>query len=308
MARRPLLIVLNARAGKGEAAAAWEMIRAALQEAGRPFDVVELTRGSTARDLQRAAALARQRRAALVAIGGDGTISSVAREALAADLPLGVVPRGTFNYFAREWGIPDEPMAAAEVLLHGEERRVQVGLVNGLPFLVNASLGLYPRLLEDREAFLQQTRRSRVLAVLSSLVLALRGWRQLRIEAEQGSGVVRTPTLFVGNTRVQMERLGLAPQLLDCLSEGRLIGLRLSPISTWALLSVILRGALGQLGGTEHVEQFGFRRLVVHPRGRRSLRVAMDGEVTRLRTPLTIEVRDAALSLLVPRAPLDRPT
>ena len=51
---------------------------------------------------------------------------------------------------------------------------MQVGLLNDRPFLVNASLGLYPQLLEDREAFKQKFGRSRLVALWSGLVTLMR--------------------------------------------------------------------------------------------------------------------------------------
>lgn len=77
---------------------------------------------------------ASQRNGGVVAAGGDGTIRFIAQEVLAAGLPFGVLPLGTFNYFARDNNLPQEVDAAAQVLIDGmragSERQVQVGLLN----------------------------------------------------------------------------------------------------------------------------------------------------------------------------------
>ena len=97
---------------------------------------------------------------AVVAAGGDGTINAVAQEAHDAGCPMGVLPQGTFNYFSRTHGIPTETTEAIRALMSSRVEPVQVGLVNENVFLVNASLGLYPALLEDREQFKQRFHQS----------------------------------------------------------------------------------------------------------------------------------------------------
>jgi diacylglycerol kinase family enzyme len=72
------------------------------------------------------------------------------------------------------------------------------------------------------------------------------------------------------------------------------------PIGTLALFGLLYRGALGQLGETDNVVSFAFDRLTVRPYRRRRIKVAMDGEVTWLRTPLVFQVAPHALPLLVP--------
>ena len=69
-------------------------------------------------------------------------------------------------------------------MLHETARPVQVGLVNQQVFLVNASLGLYPKLLEDREAWKAQFGRSRLVAFGAGLSTLLRGDRDLRLRIE----------------------------------------------------------------------------------------------------------------------------
>jgi diacylglycerol kinase family enzyme len=303
----PLSVVMNRNAGHGQDDTLQSEVRGVLEGAGREFTWIDAGPREMSAALREAAARARRNRGTLVAIGGDGTINSAAIAALDAGVPLGLVPRGTFNYFARALGMPLEASEAAQVLLTGRVAPVQAGGINGRPFLVNASLGLYPQLLEDREAFLQRVGRNRALAIVSSLVLAVRGWRQLRVDADSGAPALRTPTLFVCNNRVQLERLGFDEDLLLALEHGQLVGLNARPITTLQMLALILRGALGQLGEADRVERLSFRRMVVRPPGRRSMKVAIDGEVLRLRTPIVIEVLPQPLQVVVPSTPMDAP-
>jgi hypothetical protein len=80
----------------------------------------------------------------LAVAGGDGSLATVAAAAIDHDLPFVCVPAGTRNHFARDLGLdPSDPSGALDALSDGEERRIDVGEVNGHVFLNNVSLGIY---------------------------------------------------------------------------------------------------------------------------------------------------------------------
>src|SRR5690606_5437963 len=185
---------------------------------------------------------ARDQGGAVVAVGGDGTLSAVAQGVLDAGLPFGIVPQGTFNYFGRTYGISQDTEAAARALLAARPEPVQVGLVNDRLFLINASLGLYPQLLEDREAYKKRYGRSRVVALWSALMTLARAHRQLSLQLEhQGqTRTLRTPTIVVGNNALQLEQIGIAEA--DALRQGQLVAMGVRPVGTLALYGLVLRG------------------------------------------------------------------
>jgi diacylglycerol kinase family enzyme len=241
----------------------------------------------------------------LVAAGGDGTLNRVAQAALEADVAFGVIPLGTFNYFARDNGIPLEPGAAAAALAAGTVQPVQVGLINDRVFLVNASLGLYPLLLEDREAFKQAYGRKRWVALLAALwTLAFRTQPKLAMRLATGGEMrtVRVSTLFVGNNPLQLARLGV--RQAQAVEAGQLAAIRVRPASAWRLLDIFLHGAVGRLGAADGVEAFAFREMEVAPaRPRRRpplVKVATDGESARLRLPIVFRVAPRPLKLVRP--------
>jgi len=208
-AASPLQFVINAAAGSGDADTKREVIETALRAAGRRGDLMFSGPAELAFVAQQAAIRAIATRTAVVAVGGDGTLNTVAQAAHAVGCAMGVVPQGTFNYFARAHGIPADPADAARLLLDWTPLPVQVAAVNDRVFLVNASLGLYPDLLEDREAYKARFGRTRWVAFIAASATLLRAQRQLRLRIELGAVVrdVRTLTLFVGNNRLQLEQL-----------------------------------------------------------------------------------------------------
>ena len=150
-------IVLNAGSGHSETELRRSTIESVLAAAGRQCHLELVDDPAELADKARSmAARAVAEGGILVAAGGDGTINTVAHEAVLAGCPFGVLPQGTFNYFGRTHGIPEDLAEAVYALLRGKVRPVQVGLLNNKIFLVNASVGLYPKLLEEREHDKQQ--------------------------------------------------------------------------------------------------------------------------------------------------------
>jgi diacylglycerol kinase family enzyme len=303
----PLQFVINAAAGSRDAEHKREALEAALQGAGRRGDLVFSDPADLAREAQAAATRARATHTAVVAVGGDGTLNTVAQAAHAAGCPMGVVPQGTFNYFARTHGIPSDTAEAARQVLRGVPTPVRVAAVNDRVFLVNASLGLYPELLEDREAYKARFGRSRWVALWAAAATLLRAQRQLHLRIEQGGVVrdVRTLTLFVGANRLQLEQVGVQPEapVGHVRDDTRITAVMLKPIGTLSMIRLMLHGAMGTLGEAQSVAHFEFSHLVVKPRlaqGRRGIKVAFDGEVARMRAPLEFRRLAEPLYLLVP--------
>jgi diacylglycerol kinase family enzyme len=316
----PLFFVINGRSGRPNLDAALQTIESRMRTAGREHQIFVIEGvASLETTIQKAVDAATKESGAVVAVGGDGTINAVATAALASGCLFGAVPQGTFNYFGRTHGIPEEMEAALEDLLHGKPLPVQVGLVNDRVFLVNASVGLYPELLEDREQFKQRYGRSRLVALWSAFVTAFGRHRYLDMALEQNGERVhlRTTTLFVGNNRLQLEQVGM-PQA-ESVKQGQLAAIAVNPVGTMAMLGLALRGALGNLADAEHVTGFSFRSLTVIPlrfwrsmrrdgdiaraadkknSPKRRIKVAIDGEILWLHAPLEFRVAPEPLMLI----------
>jgi len=301
----PFFIVFNQASGSGDARAAQAEMQELLSAHGRrhEFFVVQDAK-QIERCAERAVEAAVREHGAVIAAGGDGTINAVAQATLPTGRPFGILPQGTFNYTTRNHGIPLNCKDATLALLSAEIAPMQVGLVNDRVFLVNASLGLYPELLENREADKKRLGRYRSVAIFSGLKSLLREHRQLALEIERDNDheLVRTPALFVGNNQLQLKRAGL-PEA-EAVEHRQLAGVVVKPVGTLALLWLALRGALGQLGGAERVRDFSFRSMSVAPRRHRTrlVKVAMDGEVSWLKPPLVFSVAPKALQLMKPAA------
>jgi diacylglycerol kinase family enzyme len=302
MQQRELFIVLNLSSGHGAKNEVRDAIEHELREGGCRYRFVPVEPGQIVQTCLNAARLAAAHGGAIVAVGGDGTLNAAAQAAHTHDCPIGIVAQGTFNLFARDLGLPLDAAAAARVLLHAQPEPVQVGLVNQRVFLVNASVGLYPKLLADREALKQRLGRRRWIAMFAGLV-TLFEWRlKLDLQADLDGEVrrMRTPSLFVCNNRLQMERVGIDEPVAQATGRGALAGIDVRDLGFWTKLQLMWRAAVGTLGDARQIDEFTFRSMNVSTRHAKRLRVATDGEVQWMQLPLRFAVSPKPLQVLLP--------
>lgn len=194
---RRVLLLHNAAAR--QARGALEPVRARLAAGGlavtiEPFENLP----EIARDIARLHEAAD----AVVVCGGDGSIASAAPAVIESGLPLGIIPAGTANDLARTLSIPLDFAAAADLVVAGATRRIDVGMVNGHAFFNVASIGLSSELAQRLDPELKKRFGRLGYAVAALRILASARRFRARI-VEKGRGTrVRTYQIAVGNGRL----------------------------------------------------------------------------------------------------------
>ena len=289
-------VVLNASSGSGAAEKAADRLKEIFAAAGREARVTLATGGS-----QISSAMRREVAdgcETLVAGGGDGTINTGAAAVLDHDIPLGVLPLGTLNHFAKDLGIPLELEEAAEVVLEGALCKVDVGEVNGRLFLNNSSLGVYPAIVRLRERYQARGRGKWIAALWASLTVLRRNpFMGVRISAEGDTAVRRTPFVFVGNNEYRMA--GLNPGIRESVARGHLA---LYVLNADRRIGLVRLAWQVVIKGVDHVKELDLitvDAITIETR-RRNLQVALDGEVATLQSPLQYQVKPGALRVHVP--------
>ena len=295
--RKPVPVILNCRAGAGHSTPEVDKLRQAFEQAGLEAQVVMCGQGEGLQDSVRKALAARPE--VLAAAGGDGTISAVAALVRGTGTALGVMPFGTLNHFAKDLGIPLEPVEAARVIAGGRRKAVDLGEVNGRIFINNASLGLYPGMVRERERQQRRLRRSKRHAMMWATLAVLNRppLLDLRLELDDKVQDCRAPFVFVGNNAYQMEGFDIGTR--ERLDAGVLDVYTTRRCHTGGLIRLMLRAFFGRLRQADDFIDSTARTLRVASR-RASLLVATDGEVTRMATPLEFRVLPRALEVLVP--------
>ena len=287
-------VLMNSAAGP--ASPQIEQIRDVLRSAGVHAEV----RGIHPRDFTQAAQSAAQDGAAIVvAAGGDGTVSTVGAALAGTQTALGVLPCGTLNHFARDLGIPFDLLEAARVLAAGKVRQVDVVRVNERCFLNNSSIGLYPRIVEQRDDDRHRSGRSKWVAMGLAMLSVLRRYplMRVRIDLPDRALACNAPLVFVGNNRYEMSLLNFGRR--TALDRGELCVYLAEAPNRWAFLRLVLHAILGRLKQLRDFESMAVPHLRIETR-KKSLRVALDGEVVRMTPPLDYQIWPKALKVIAP--------
>jgi diacylglycerol kinase family enzyme len=237
---------------------------------------------------------------AVVAAGGDGTVSAIAAGLAGTSTPLAVLPLGTLNHFAKDIGMPLELDAAARAIAEGYVGHVDVAELNGRPFVNNSSIGLYPEMVLDRDET-QRAGRSKWAAMVLASARVLRRFPLLRvvIGTENGSIVAKTPFVFVGNNSYTVDVLRLGAR--EHLDRGELSLYMVRSTSRRKMFWLMVRGILQRLHAVSDFEFHRVSELTIRS-GKHRLYVALDGEVVPMAPPLHYRIRPHALAVILPPA------
>lgn len=235
----------------------------------------------------------------IAAVGGDGTVSSVAASLVETPVPLGVIPGGTLNHFARDVGVGRDVSAAVHTLTAGHVVAVDVATVNDRLFLNNSSIGLYPEMVHLRETEEQRLGKARALMRAGVLALRRTTWTTVRVSSGDYVGEARTRLLFVGNNQYELRLLHLGRRA--SLREGALSCFVLDAPTRLQLVQTVLRSLQGRHTVHRYFRSIRVAEMTVMPEQELHVDVAADGEVFPMRTPLVYKIRPRALQVVVPR-------
>ena len=297
--RAPALVVLNARSGAGGGGERAQQLRELFAAAHLPAEVLlaesgeELVAGT-----QRALAAGTR---LVVAAGGDGTQSAVASCLAGTDAVQGVLPMGTLNHFAKDLNLPLEVDAAIDVLAQGHVVAIDVGEVNGRIFINNSSIGLYPDIVLDREQQRKRLGRGKWQAMLAASLDALRRFHVMSLQLEVDGKLLRrhSPFVFIGNNEYRMEGFEIGARA--GLTDGRLSLYTTQRTGRWGLFLLAWRALFHRLHQAQDFDMLGARQVLIRTR-RPRIRVATDGEVVKMDTPLHYKIRTGALRVVVPQS------
>ena len=291
-------VIINASAGSADKEELRRRLIEILKSHGLDARVWLAQNGTEIKELAHRAA--RGVSQTIVAGGGDGTINAVASALVGTNKTLGILPLGTLNHFAKDLGLPLDFASATRNIIEGQVVQVDVGEVNGHVFLNNASLGLYPSIVREREKQ-QRLGRSKWLAFLWATLTVFRRYPFLhvRLSVDGQAFVRRTPFVFIGNNEYEMDNFNIGGR--GCLNAGLLSLYVTHRTGRWGLLRLALRALLGRLREAKDFDALCAKEVWIETR-RKRLHVATDGEITVMSTPLHCRVRPGALRVIVPKS------
>ncbi|WP_018183627.1 diacylglycerol/lipid kinase family protein [Kaistia granuli] len=296
------VVILNAHAGTiqdRDPAEIRGIVEHAFSERGHSAEVI-LAEGNAF--LQAIDQAARSGPATVVVGGGDGSVGHAIRKLVAADgagseRTLGVLPLGTMNLFAKSLGMPAELDAALSALASSTPSRIDLASVNGRVFHTLAGLGYFAEVARGRAQFRGGGLPfGRFIAVARSSLRAFSraGILQLTLETAGGRREIEAYALLASNNRLSLTGFD-RPQL----DEG-LIEIHFAEGAEWASrMQAGLDLLAGRWRDNPEIESLAVRRATITSH-RPRLWLSIDGELTRMATPLIFESLPGALSVLAP--------
>lgn len=236
---------------------------------------------------------------AVVVAGGDGSVATAARAMGGSDIPLGVLPMGTFNLFARDLEVPLDLEKAVPALAGGHCRQVDTAEVNGKLFLCNSVMGLMPSLVDARESLRGKSLLRRLREMTLAVGRLVRRYPRLTVSVDLGQGpqTINVRSLAISCNPYE-EKLGDLPKRAR-LDTGRLAVYQIGHRGRLGMIWLIVSLALGRWKESAAVSESTAPQLTVAARGG-SIQVVNDGELLELSLPLHYEIHPGALAVLAP--------
>jgi diacylglycerol kinase family enzyme len=235
---------------------------------------------------------------AILAGGGDGTISAAAGMLQGTGKALAVLPGGNMNLYARSLGIPLDLGAAIAALARGRPAAADIAFANERAFIHEFSLGLHPEMIEARDRQRYGSRLGKLVGGLRSLSRTILRPPRVRVWLDDGSGqerAIATAALAISNNRFGEGHLPYTDRI-----DGGELGVYIAhTIRPAELAAIAARISTGSWAGMPQMEIF--TATSVRLTRRRAMKAAVDGELVRMRGPVTVRIAAGALTVIVPR-------
>ncbi|MBW3097288.1 diacylglycerol/lipid kinase family protein [Pseudohoeflea coraliihabitans] len=235
---------------------------------------------------------------AVVAGGGDGTISAAAGLAWKAQKPLGILPAGTMNLYARALGMPLDLDAAVAALAAGTVGASDIATANGRPYLHQFAVGFHRRMIEERN---QQPYETRLGKIKASVVAALDTIRrppslEVHINIDGVQHRERVSSLSVSNNPYGEGHLPYA----DAVLSGELGIYYARPATVAANAKMLADITLGTWRNNPDIIEKRGREVVLTFTRRKRVHTVIDGELVDIKDPVTLRIHPGELPVILP--------
>jgi len=286
------MLVINAQSRRG--AAAFDEVRDKLIAAGIELLDAHAVQNPEVMEPIIKAAIAK---APMVIVGGgDGTLSSAVDQFVGTDTVFAVLPLGTANSFARTLGLPLDLDGAIEVIVRGQRKQIDLGIIDGDYFANAAALGLSPLIADTVPQGLK-----RYLGMLGYLIWAVRvafKFRPFRLTIGLDDGT--TARCWATEARIANGRFHGGVELVESqeIDSGEMViqavtGKSIAHLA-WSWFATLFKLRRREQTRTE----WRGKRMTLDARPRQ--KISIDGEIAA-RTPVVIEVARGAIEVAAPR-------
>lgn len=235
---------------------------------------------------------------AMLAGGGDGTISAAAGVAWKNGMPLGVVPAGTMNLFARALKLPLDIWKVLDVLAEGRIVDADIGSADGRAFVHQFSMGLHARMVRYRESYSFASRLGKIRASTRAALGVMFNPPEFEIEFEvdRARETRKVSAISVSNNHFGPNALMYA----DDLTGGHLGFYTAPPLKPHGVAKLTFDILRGKFRESPLITEMSATAVDLHfPRERRNINCVIDGELLPIGRDVALRIHPGELKLLV---------
>ncbi len=239
--------------------------------------------------------LKRYRPDRVVAAGGDGTCNLVGKTLLNTGIPMGIVPAGSANGLARELGIPQKLKEAWELVIGGEEKKMDVLIVNKRFISIHLSdIGLNAKVVERFE----QGNLRGLTGYAKHFVKALFDSSPLNFKVELDNRVIRKRAYMAVIANASRYGTGAVVNPKGAINDGYFELLFIRPYTVVQLLKMLVSFFTKPVDSVSYIDTFRCREAVIHNLD--LMPVQVDGEIIGRMGKVSVEILPQSLTVLVP--------
>ncbi|PDT85362.1 diacylglycerol kinase family protein [Sinorhizobium sp. BJ1] len=236
---------------------------------------------------------------AIVAGGGDGTISAAAGVAWRTGMPLGIIPAGTMNLFARSLKLPLDIWRVPEVLANGRIIDGDIGSADGRAFVHQFSMGLHARMVRYRESYKFASRLGKIGASVRAAIGVIFNPPDFEIEfdADGHRELRHVSAISVSNNHFGHATLMYA----DDVTAGHLGFYTAPPLSPAGVAKLAFDILRGRFRASPLITEMSALAVDLHfPKVDRKINCVIDGELVPIqRRDVALRIHPGELKLLV---------
>lgn len=283
-----IAVIYNGKAGRDESSI--NEIRAALRRRNYKLVFFKINLGIDELIIK----VKKSKANVIVAAGGDGTVNATAAIAVKISIPMGVLPLGTLNHFAKDNNLPTDVRSASEIILKGNTTRIDYCDINGTVFVNNSSIGLYSKIVKNREN--NQNKIGKWPAMFIAILLSLRNLntRRYLLKYNNKSIKVSSPLIFIGNNSYEYNAWGFSNRA--SLTSGKLF---IYAVRTSALTTIFVLPLFVFFGKRTKSSDLllSSATMTIHTK-KKIVSTAVDGEVKKIQSPLNYRIHSKGLKLI----------
>ncbi|PTN11995.1 diacylglycerol/lipid kinase family protein [Nitrosomonas aestuarii] len=293
MSNERLVIIVNRKAGTARRLGRTGLLKA-LQIVNRPIQLMWLHPSELSTWIQK---LINDGTDKLVIGGGDGTINQAIQYLVGTKIVLFPLPLGTMNHFVKDLQLPTQLDEFLPLLNSEVNRHIDVGCVNNQFFLNNVSLGMYPLVVRYRGMARFSQRFPKLIATIYALTKVLlrhQSRRSFLWRTNKGDDI-KSPMFLIANNHYELDITSLVHR--KRLDRGNLMIIAPVDVKLLTLLEAMLYAWTDRIQDATRLDIRAVTDIVINTDSDHTHAV-IDGELTKLSTPIKLRTKSAALCVV----------